>query len=210
MKSLLTISLLMSSLCFADAFDKNSFKSLLTQKKATLESVNVGMSKKLVTTAKFSTDVGDCEYTLTALQTVMRIEGDKIIVLSQDEFVPANSKACEEAEAVGYKESMLFFESKPSLANDLADLEASVVTAISSNGNIVTMSVEGDVTVKYDLTKSSFKNLISTEGKDYKITSTDMKDLDVNSVDLSNILFCENNDGDNEDCSQGNYSDILF
>jgi hypothetical protein len=35
-------------------------------------------------------------------------------------------------------------------------------------------------------------------------------DIDISKVNLTNVLFCDDNDGDTSDCLQGDYSDILY
>jgi hypothetical protein len=211
MKSLFFASLFLTSACFADSFDKDAFKTLLTQNQSSLEKINVGMSKRLVTHYKKSTEVGDCLYSKVVDETVMSIEAERerMIVYSLAKTVPVVSEACTKAEIKNFEERMLSYESKPSLKNDLADLDKSEVTTISRDADLVKMEVSGAdhkvEQVTYDLRKPSYRNLISMTQENESMTSTDLADLDVNTVDLKNILFC-----DEDECSQGDFSDILF
>lgn len=222
MKMLLTgILALSASATYAQSLTKDQLASLLTERKATLEAVNAGMSKKVVTTGVFSPGENvTCDYTQVAVQSVLKIEGDKIIVLSEEEFYPGNGLGCQGVEKSTQK--VLFFDDKPSLADDLADLQASDVQSISRAGDVVTMVVNGtvteedgtegtqSVTVKYDLTKPSFKNVLSTETKDLKSVTSEVGEKDLKTVDLKNVTFCPAADSPEEDCTQGDYSDILF
>jgi len=63
-------------------------------------------------------------------------------------------------------------------------------------------------TYKYDLTKSSFKNIVSYQDKYSTATTSDIGDIDVNSFDLTKVLFCDSADSD--ECVEGDFSDILF
>lgn len=220
MKFLLVSTLLFATTGFAQTLDVNGFKNLLTQRQALLERVNQGMSKKLITVSKYPTELGPCEITETAIQTVLKVEGAKIIVYSKENYVPSTTPAC-----AGFQTqdvAVLFYDAKPSLADDLADLDASAsqVTSISKAGDIVTMNLQAPVeqqdgtqrteavVVKYDLTKPTFKNLIYTQDSTQTTTGIDMLDVDVNTIDLRKVLFCESADSDR--CSEGDFSDILF
>lgn len=216
--------MLMSATGFAQTLDVNGFKQLLTARKATLEKVSAGMSKKIVTSSKIEVDQGICNYRTTSIQSIVKVEAEKIIVHTKDLFQPQNSAACHAAGYKTFEESMLFTEKKPSLADDLSDLDISApsISAISRAGEIVTLSLainetmddgsvySDNVTIKYDLTKPSFRNTISSQGNDYQTIGQDMPDIDLNTLDLKDILFCENNDGDNSECVQGDFSDLLF
>lgn len=220
MKFLIVSSLLLSSTAFAQNIDLKTFKTLLTQRKVTLEKINQGMSKKLTTITKIPTELGPCELNETAVQTILKVEGDKIIVHSKENYVPAASAACAGFES--QEVSVVFYEDKPSLELDLADLDASAsdIKTISKAGDIVTMTLNARIenedgttkteiaTVKYDLTKPTFKNLIYTQDSSRTITGTDMADIDVYSINLKKVLFCESADSDN--CAEGDFSDILF
>lgn len=211
MKILLVSSLLISTASFAQTLDVNGLKALMTQRKATLERIYQGMTKKLVTTTEIPTELGPCELNETAIQSVLKIEGDKIIVHSKEKYSPASTPACAGFES--QEVSVLFYEDKPSLELDLQDLEASRagVKSISRSGEIVTMNLvaEGEsVTVKYDLSKPSFKNTILVQDSNSKILSEDMADINVNTLDLTKVLFCASADSD--ECSEGDFSDILF
>lgn len=216
MKSLLFTSLLLSSTAFSQSLDVAAYKSVLMQKKVTLEKIYAGMSKKLITSSKVETESGDCSFTQSAVQSVLKVEGSKIIVHSKENFIPAASSACKEAGYEAYEENILFYEDAPSLAADIKDLEASAkdITSIEKQNDTVTMVVKIEnnetLTLKYDLTKSSFKNLISTSGKDFSIISEEQSDVNINQIDLSKILFCENNEGEISNCVEGDFSDILF
>jgi hypothetical protein len=218
---LIGILALSASATYAQSLTKAQFASLLTERKATLEAVNAGMSKKVVTTGVFAPEEDViCDYTQVSTQSVLRIEGDKIIVLSEEEFFPGKGLGCQGVEKS--LEKVVFFEAKPSLTDELADLEASDVQSITKNGDIVTMVVNGTitdedgteetqaVTVKYDLTKSSFKNVLSTETKDLKSVTTEAADKDLTQVDLKKVTFCPASDSPEEECMEGDFSDILF
>lgn len=220
MKLLIASSLLIASTSFAQSIDVAALKNLMTAKQATLEKVNAGMAKRIVTLSRVATELGPCEMTMTAVQTILKVEGTKIIVHSKENYVPASTPAC-----AGFESSdvaVLFYEDKPTLANDLSDLNesASQIKAISRAGDLVTMNLTvavtnddqttrtENVTVKYDLSKPSFKNTILVQDSASKVTTEDISDIDVNSVDLTKVLFCESADSDN--CQEGNFSDILF
>lgn len=225
MKFLILSSLLFSSTAFAQSLDVKAFKTLLTQKKATLEKVNVGMSKKVVTTSKAETESGAvCEYTQTAIQTILRIEGAKMIVHSNEALTLVPSAACTELEFQNYEETVVFYQDKPSAEADIAVLDeaAADIRSIVKSGELVTMKMEvsetdeegntlsDSLTFKYDLAKPSFKNLLLTEGKAFKTLILDQADVDVNKIDLRKVTFCANDDADSSDCVEGDFSDILF
>jgi len=198
----------------------NGFKNLLTQRQAVLEKINQGMSKKLTTITRYPTELGPCDMTETAIQTVLKIEGAKMIVHSKENYVPAPTPACAGFE--NQEVSVLFYEDKPTLVNDLSDLSetASQIKSIQKIGDIIHLSLNAPVTredgtattelvtVKYDLTKPSFKNTIFMQTPDSITNGEDMADIDVYSINLKNVLFCESADSDR--CSEGDFSDILF
>lgn len=211
MKVLLVSSLLISTTSFAQSLDVNGLKNLMTQRQATLEKIHQGMSKKLTTTSQVQTEIGACDLTESSVQTVLKIEGDKIIVHSKEKYSPASTPACAgiEAQEVG----VLFYEDRPTLKSELEDLDASApnIKTISKAGDIVTMnlSVESEnVTVMYDFTKPSFKNTILIQDSKSKIVGEDMADIDVTTIDLTNVLFCDSAESD--ECSEGDFSDILY
>jgi hypothetical protein len=212
-----------TSTAFAQNLTKAQLVTVLQSKKTVLEAVNVGMTKSMTTTSFATLEDGTkCDYTMSAVQTILKIDGDKIIVLSKENFSPVQTPVCVAGGMQPYQESVVFFEAKPTLAQDLQDLNESDVKSITRAGEIITMSVNGVitnedgttgnelVTVKYDLTKSSFKNLMLSQTAAAKIETMDAADIDVNSVNLTDVIFCENNDGDNSDCTRGDFSDILF
>jgi len=207
MKALLISSLLISSTSFAQALDVPALKKLMTQKKAVIEKINPGMSKKLSTTTRIPTELGPCELTEELVQTVLKIEGEKIIVHSKEKYTPAATPACAgfESSEVG----VVFFDDVPSLDKELEDLDASAkdITSISRAGDVVTMKIATS-TLVYDFNKPAFKNLISIKDTAFSTTSTDISDIDVNSINLQKVLFCESVDSQN--CIEGDFSDILF
>lgn len=216
MKILILASLFISTSTYAQSINLATLKTLFTQKKETLERVNVGMSKKVVTTAIDETDMGNCDYVRTSLHTVLKIEGEKMIVHAKDTFVPGQGEGCIAAGYEAFEESMIFYEDVPSLASDLKDLDeaASSIRSISKNGEIITLIMSGEenttFTYKYDLRKSSFKNLVSTVAPGAMIEIVDVADVDINTIDLKQILFCENDDNEISNCVDGDFSDILF
>lgn len=207
----------------AQNLTKAQIATLLQGRKATLEFVNPGMSKTVVTTASVALEGGlKCDYRQTAVQSILKVEGEKIIVLSKETFQPAATQACIAAGIEAFEESVLFYEAKPALAQDLQELEASDLKSASRIGEVITMTVSGTLTnddgststelmtVKYDLTKSSFKSMILSQSPSFKIETSEMADIDVATVNLTDVVFCENNDGVKEDCVRGDFSDILF
>lgn len=211
MKYVLIASLFVSTGSFAQSLDVKGFKTLLSQKQSVLEKVYQGMSKKMITKYKLETDNGLCDMTLVSDQTVLKVEGEKIIVHASDAYQTAASTACAGIE--GQNSKSIFFEDKPSLKQDLADLDAiaAQVKSISKVGDLVTMTFTAEtqnVTVKYDLSKSSFRNTLLIQDSSMTVTTSDLSDVDVNQFDLTDILFCESAESDN--CTQGNWSDILY
>lgn len=211
MKVLLIGAFFLSSTSFAQTMNIASLKTLMTQKKALLENIYPGMSKKLTTVLKYETELGACDVTETALQTVVRLEGDKIIVYSKETYNPAETPACAGFES--QTADVLFYEDKPSLAQELADLDetASAIKTIVRSGDIVTLNLssQGDlVTVKYGFSKPIFKNTLLIQDKDSTMTGSDLADVDIYSIDLRDVLFCDSADSDQ--CSQGDWSDVLY
>jgi hypothetical protein len=222
MKMLLLGSLLLgTTTSFAQSMNVNELKNLFTAKKAILERVNAGMTKKIITTSS----EGACGLMTTATQIILKIDGAKMFILSKEKLQPQNTPACRTAGYTTSAESnIVYVEDKPSLDNDLSDLDAtaSSIKVISKAGEIVTMNVEVSVedesgtantekvTIKYDLTKPSFKNMISSQSINYKTVIEDSADSDLSKVDLTKVSFCDNNDGDESECVEGDFSDILF
>lgn len=220
MKVLLTLSLLVTTSAFAQSIDVKGFKTLLTQRQAVLERINAGMSKKITTITRYPTELGPCDMTETAVQTVLKIEGTKIIVHSKENYVPSATPACAGFEA--QEVSVLFYEDKPTLALDLADLDetAAQIKTIQKIGDIVHLNMNAvvqnqdgtstteAVTVKYDLTKPSFKNTIFIQSPLSITNAEDVADIDVYSINLKQVLFCDSADSDQ--CAEGDFSDILF
>ncbi len=225
MKLLILGTLLISAPTFAQNLDVFGLRQLMTSKKDTLESFRIGMTKKVTTNATAQIGNSSCAYRVISTQSILKAEGDKLIILNKEQFSPAATAACMAAGYEAYVESILYYENKPSLVQDLKDLDesASAIKSIVKNGNLVTMNLvisdvdsetnttfSDNVTMKYDFSKSSFNNLISTQGNGYSIVSEDLVDVDLKKVDLKNVLFCENNDEDRSDCMEGDFSDILF
>lgn len=211
MKFLIVTSLLFSTSLFAQTIDLKGVKTLMTQRQATLEKVYPGMAKQIVTLTKYPTEVGPCVVTETSLQTVLKVEGDKIIVHAKEKYVPASTEACEGFEAQDV--AVVFYQDRPSLALDMADLDeaASSIKGFVKNGDIITMMINAEnesVTVKYDFSKPSFKNLIFTQDSAQTITGTDVSDVNLSTIDLSHVLFCES--AESQNCTEGDFSDILF
>lgn len=217
MKAFLLCSLLFSCSLFAQTLSLPSLKNLFTEKQSSLEAVHAGMSKKLVTASTVETETGECSYTQTSIQTVLKVEGTNLVVHAEESFSPEASEACKEAGFEAYQENLVFFEEKPTLTSELAEFDAAAqdIRTISRNGQLVSVVMkdyesEGDITLTYDLSQSGFRNMVSTTGPDFTIKGQNLSDKDVMTIDLTNVLFCESNDGDNSDCVEGDYSDILF
>lgn len=202
---------MMATSAFAQSLDLESFKNILRERKLSLEKVSPGMSKKISLINKIPTELGFCELNETSIQTVLKIEGEKMIIFSKEKYVPASTPSC-----AGFKEeevSVLFYELKPSLASDISALDetAPQIISINKSQDIVSLLLQVSkeaVTIKYDLTKPSFKNLIFTQDSNQTINVDDMADIDVYSLDLKKVIFCESNESDN--CVEGDFSDILF
>jgi hypothetical protein len=217
MKVLIVIALFVSSTAFAQSIDFDAFTSLLTQKKSSLEKISAGMSKKIVTSSKVPTELGFCEISETAVQTVLKIENNKIIVHSKEKYVPGSTPSCAGFET--QEVSVIFFEDKPTLAKDIEELEeiSSDITSINRAGNIITLELDTvpqgatspeKVTVKYDISKPSFKSMVSTQGLKQTIKVEEMADVNVNTISLKKVLFCDS--VNSSQCAEGDYSDILF
>lgn len=215
---------LVSTQITAQAADLSELKNLMVVRENSLEKVYEGMSREFITTASMTLETGECAYTQKSSQTVLKIMSDKMIIISQNTFTPAASDICTTAGYKAFEETILFTDAKPSIEKDLAELEAlsESIESINISGELVTIkesfttqdaegnNVTEEVTLKTDLSKPIFKNLLSTEGEKFSTTLNDVADKDKNTFNLSDILFCQNNDGDNSECVRGNYSDILF
>lgn len=224
MQALLITALLLTSPVFAQSVNLATFKSLLTERGAKLEQIKAGMSKEMITTGTIATNAGACNYRETARQSILKIEGDKLIVLSRERFQPAATEACAKAGYKSVSENILFYQMKPTLLNFLADLDlsAAAIKNLARQGELVVMSmnIEGvdaqgqpqneELVIKYDLSKSAFRNVIQQQGRDFTTTTQDTADIDPKSADLTNVLFCADNSGDTTECVQGNFSDILY
>lgn len=220
MKVLLVFSLLIASSAFAESIDLRGLKSLMTQKKSVLELASQGMSKRVVTLSQIPTELGPCAITETSIETILKIEGENMIVHSKERYVPASTPACAGFETQDV--AVIFYDETPSLEKSLADLDeqASDIKSINRDRDIISMnlnvSVSQDdgtdkienVSVKYDLSKPLFKNTILIQDSQSKVTEEDIANIDVNTINLTNVLFCESADSDV--CSEGDFSDILF
>lgn len=212
MKIFLFSLLFFSFPLFAQNLDIKTLKTMMIERKEVLETINQGMSKKLTTVYKIPTDLGFCEMTETAIQTVLKIEDSKIIVHSKENYVPANLPACEGAQI--QEVSVIFYQDRPSLEADLNDIDAmaSNISTISRTGAIVTMKFNSEagelVTAKYDLSKPSFKNTLLVQDSKTSVVTMDLQDIDVSTIDLKKVLFCES--AESNDCVEGDWSDILF
>lgn len=208
MKVLLLATLFISTGSFAQTMDLKALKAFMTQKQAVLETVYPGMSKRLTTVVKYETELGPCEVTETANQTVLSIEGERIIVYSNETYKPAATAACDGFETQTSK--VLFYEDKPALSRELSELDesASLIQSISRAGNIVTLALKDAVTIQYDFSKPIFKNTLLIQDTQSTMTGTDLPDVDVNTIDLTKVLFCESADSDY--CIEGDWSDVLY
>lgn len=206
----------------AQALTKSHLAAFMLEKKANLEAVNPGMSKNMKTLSSVALEDGSkCEYVQSSFQSILKIEGSRMIVFSKESFRPAITPACATAGLQAFEERVLFYESKPSVAEDIEDLEQMSVKSISKVAELVTVIVNGYsaadgtitgevLTSTYDLSKSSFKNILTSQSATSRTETSDVADIDVTKVDLRDVVFCENNDADNSDCVRGDFSDILF
>lgn len=215
MKTLVLASMLLTSSVFAQSADINTVKSLLLGNQETLERIYPGQSKRVTTLSTF----GECKSTLNVVQTVLRIEGEKMIVLSEEttDFSP-------ECGAESFKERVIFYEKTPTVAGFISELESDAqnISLLSVNGPLVKLTLtevetdeEGTQTsfssqVNYDFNLPLYHALVRLDSEGMQSTSEVAQVVDLNSVDLSDIVFCENNDEDSSDCVRGNFADILF
>jgi hypothetical protein len=218
MKFLIIATLLLTTKSFAQNFDLEAIKRLMTQRQSVLEKVYPGMSKKIIKISNIPTELGFCELKETSVQTVLKIDGEKIIIYSKEGYTPAPTPQCAGFESQSVE--VVFFEERPSLTNEISDLNemAPFLTSISRSGEIINLSLKVPVTtdnertstesvsVKYDLSKPFFKNTVLLEGPGSSMTGLDEADLDIYSLDLKKVLFCESPTY----CSWGDWSDILF
>ncbi len=224
MKTLCTLSLLLSLEAYGQVLDVSSLKTLFTQRRATLENVQAGMARRVLTKSYSIVEGQKCNYTVTSEETLLKIDGPKAYVFARESFAPEASPACRAGQLAAYEDKIVYLVEKPSLAGVLADLDASAadVTAIRRDGDLVKLNLtisdvleDGEtltdnLTVTYDLSKTAFSNLVLTEATDYSISSSDLPAVDLKTIDLRKVFFCPNNDGDTSDCTEGDYSDILY
>jgi hypothetical protein len=71
-------------------------------------------------------------------------------------------------------------------------------------------NVSDTITITHDLSRPSFKKMVLSQGTNFKTVTEDLADIDLKTVNLTKVLFCDDNDGDNSDCPEGDYSDILY
>src|SRR5690606_19238942 len=106
-----------------------------------------------------------------------------------------------------------FYDSKPSVDSEIVELQAAQGLTLTLSENILNIKVnedEGETVFLYDLSKPLFKNLVSTKAENLIITGEELPDVRPESVDLTQVLFCEMEDGEASDCVEGDYSDFLF
>ena len=210
-----------SPIISAQSLNLDGFMNVLAQKKASLEVLRPGMAKQLTTVSSFESEDGAiCNYVQTSTQTVLKIEGDKMIVLSDESFKPGSEAGCEGSEE--FSEKVLFFEDVPTLAGLEADLRQTLVQSIVVNGSIANLNVtvsgvdeEGNpasesLKLLYNLSQPLFKIVSRIEGELYTTTMTDLPDANLMGVDLRDVLFCPSADAQDEECAEGDFSDILF
>ncbi|MGE3609823.1 MAG: hypothetical protein AB7I27_09590 [Bacteriovoracaceae bacterium] len=213
MKHFLIISLMLTSmLSIAETIPLENFQDLLRKNQSTLELITVGMSKFETTDSVVSTDFGNCAFTQFSQQSIIKIENGRSIILSDERVVPKDS-ICEKAGIKAYNEKILFYEELPSVYETVREFETirnQIQSIDLDNGNVAITLSQNDQTIKsvYNLKSSIFRYLISEKGEDYSFSSNPI--ADIANFDLSNVLFCEDNDGDNTECVRGDFSDILF
>lgn len=205
----------------AQSLNLDGFLRVLTQKKATLEVLRPGMAKKLTTVSSFESEDGElCNYVQTSTQSVLKIEGDKMIVLSDETFNPGPEAGCLGSEA--FSEKVLFFEDVPTIAQLSADLRETQVLSINLNGNVASLNVNTtsfdedgnpateNLKLLYNLGLPLFKLVSRIDGEFFMTTMTDLPDTNLMAVDLTDVLFCPSADSQDEECAEGDFSDILF
>lgn len=205
----------------AQSLSLDGFMGVLAQKKADLEVLRPGMAKQLTTVSSFESEDGSiCNYVQTSTQTVLKIEGDKMIVLSDETFKPGPEAGCVGSEE--FTEKVLFFEDVPTLVGLESDLRETQVQSIMVNGNIANLNVmatgtdeEGNpasenLKLLYNIGMPLFKIVSRIEGELYTTTMSDLPDANLMAVDLTNVLFCPSADAQDEECAEGNFSDILY
>jgi hypothetical protein len=220
MKLLVLATVFFVATANAQNLDVRGLKALLMQRQALLETVSPGMSKRIASRYTIETEAGRCEVTETADQTVLKIDAEKLIVFSRETYQVAPGAACAGVE--NQNVSVVFYEARPTLAADLADLDAvaSQIRSISRAGDVVTLGLSvpvpgpdgpartDAVTVRYDLAKPGFRNTLLVQDSTSAVSTSDLPDVDVNSIDLRKVLFCTGADSD--ECVEGDWSDILF
>lgn len=205
----------------AQGLNLDGFMNVLNQKKATLELLRPGMTKKLTTISTFESEDGEiCNYVQTSTQSVLKIEGDKMIVLSDESFKPGPEAGCIGSEE--FSEKVLFFEDVPTLLGLEKDLRETQVLFIALNGNLANLSVNAmgtdedgnpateNLKLLYNLDRPLFKMVTKIEAELYTTTMTDMPDANLLSLDLTDVLFCPSADAQDEECAEGDFSDILY
>lgn len=205
----------------AQSLNLDGFINILAQKKASLEVLRPGMAKQLTTISSFESEDGSiCNYVQTSAQTVLKIEGDKMIVLSDESFKPGPEAGCAGSEE--FSEKVLFFEDVPTLTGLESDLRGTQIQSIMLNGNVASLNVTAsgmdedgtpiseNIKLLYNLGMPLFKMVSRIEGELYTTTMTDLPDANLMGVDLTDVLFCPSADSQDEECAEGDFSDILF
>src|SRR5687768_6779167 len=214
MKALMIASVLVTSSAFAQNIDLAALKGLMTARQAGLESVAAGMSKRLTTLSAIELENGQkCGFKQVADQTVLKVQADKVLVYSRQRFMPANSPSCLSNGYRPFEEKVLFYEDRPSVETEIADMEKAGVSSVQRTGEritVITRAEEGDTIFEYDLLRPLFKNMLSTTVPGLSITGSELADISPARIDLTKVQFCEMEDGEVSDCVEGDYSDILF
>jgi hypothetical protein len=219
MKLFIVATIFFSTSVSAQSLDLSTLKGLMTARKTILEKFNVGMTKRITgyNVAVYD-DVPACKFKQVTNQSVIKIEAARALILSKVRNFPANTPACREAGFVKAEpeSGSIFYISKPSLEQDLKDLDAMAanIKSISKTGEIVSIVATTEalnVTLNYDLTKPSFKNLVLSQDADSRSVTEDVADVDVAKLDLKKVSFCGVDEEGNFECTpEGDYSDILF
>ena len=195
------------------SLDLSGLKKLLSLQKETHELVYPGMSRSLTTLTKIKSDSGTCEFKETAVQTVLKIEGSKLIIHSRENFTTNGSKTCAELDLENGEETILFYEERPTLELTFQGFESisSQIKSLSRVGDVVSMSLaesEEEIITKYDVSKPAFSFMTQSNTSSSVSTGKSAPDQDVNQLNLSDVVFCATEDSD--ECVSGNFSDILF
>ena len=123
-----------------------------------------------------------------------------------------------------FSERIMYYKDIPTVAafNLELDRDASSISSIKKKDDLVVMNMkftsvdeEGVEVVEtseitYDLSGPLFSIVSSTDSQNIWSSTSLENDRDLAVIDLSNILFCDNNDEDLSDCAEGDFSDILF